>query len=140
VTAPQTLVARRTPVPVAESKKGDEIDLARLRSKTVQVKVHTIAMGDNYWTLAKSNSIDVPSLIGANPTMPFKARIKQTLLIPSRRGVLYAVQKGDSAGKIAETFGVTEDLVKTENNVHWYKGLKEGDVVFIPGAKPILMT
>jgi hypothetical protein len=132
---------KKTPMAVSESKNGDEIDLKRLRSTTVKVTAHSIAMGENYWTIAKSNNIDVNSLIGANPTMPFKARIKQNLLLLSRKGVLYTVQKDDTLSKIADSFGTTQKVIQDENGLKWFwNHLHEGDVIFIPGVKPILMT
>ncbi|HVZ81114.1 MAG TPA: LysM peptidoglycan-binding domain-containing M23 family metallopeptidase, partial [bacterium] len=118
-----------------------EIDIKRLRSKTVAVTIHHIAMGENYWTIAKANNTDLYTLIGANPTMPFIARVKQQLLMLSRRGVLYTVKKDDNVAKIAEMFATTEKVVKKENGLTWFwQSLKEGDVVFIPDVKPILMV
>jgi LysM repeat protein len=137
---PQTLAVRKPEGTIAESTDADVLDLKRLVSKTVKVTVHTIQMGENYWTIAKNNSLDINSLIGANPTMPFKARIKQTLNLLSRKGVLHAVAKGETLAKIADDYGVDEKTLKAENNLHWWHGLKEGDVIFIPGAKPLLMV
>lgn len=132
---------KRTPLPILESKKGDEYDLKKLISKTVKVTAHSITMGENYWTIAKANNTDIYTLIGANPSMPFKARIKQNLLILSRKGVLYAAQKGDNASKIAEDFGTTEKTIKDENGLKWWwNSIHEGDVLFIPGVKPLLMA
>jgi murein DD-endopeptidase MepM/ murein hydrolase activator NlpD len=135
-----TPIAHKTSGVVSESKKGDEFDLKRLRSKTVKVTVHPVEMGENYWTIAKANNTDLNSLIGANPTMPFKARIKQNLLILSRKGALYTVQKGDDLASIAEAFGTTQKVIQAENGLRWWwNHLSVGDVIFIPGVKPLLM-
>ena len=132
---------KKAPLAVSESKSGDEIDLKRLRSTTVKVVVHSITMGENYWTIAKANNTDLNTLIGANPTMPFKARIKQNLLLLSRKGVLYTVQTGDTLAKIADSFGTTQKSIQDENGLKWFwNRLHDGDVIFIPGVKPILMT
>jgi murein DD-endopeptidase MepM/ murein hydrolase activator NlpD len=73
--------------------------------------------------------------------MPFKARIKQNLLLLSRKGVLYTVQKDDTLSKIADSFGTTQKVIQDENGLKWFwNHLHEGDVIFIPGVKPILMT
>jgi murein DD-endopeptidase MepM/ murein hydrolase activator NlpD len=137
---PQTITARKTTSPITESQPGDEFNIAKLRSKTVKVLAHAIAMGENYWTIAKNNGIDIYTLIGANPTMPFKAKINQPLNLLSRKGVLYTAQKGDDPSKIAQAFGADEKTIKTENGITWWKGLKEGDVLFIPSVKPIFMV
>src|SRR5580693_2872254 len=132
---PQTLTAHRAAVPIVESSPGDEFNLAKLRSKTVKVVSHAIAMGENYWTIAKNNNIDIYTLSGANPSMPFKAKIKESLNLLSRKGVLYTAQKGDDPSKIAALFGSDAKTIKAENGLTWWKGLKEGDVVFVPSVK-----
>src|SRR5579871_4102323 len=135
---PQTLAVHKPSGDIQEATDADAIDAKKLISKAVKVTIHTVAMGENYWTIAKNNNIDLLSLIGANPNMPFKARIKQTLNILSARGVLHAVAKGEDIAKIALDYGVDAKLLKEENNVHWWHSLHEGDVVFIPGGKPLL--
>ncbi len=137
---PQTLAVHKPSGDIQEATDADAIDAKKLISKAVKVTIHTVAMGENYWTIAKNNNIDLLSLIGANPNMPFKARIKQTLNILSARGVLHAVAKGEDIAKIALDYGVDAKLLKEENNVHWWHSLHEGDVVFIPGGKPLLMV
>ena len=137
---PQTIAARKSTGSIVESQSSDEFNIARLRSKTVKVLAHSIAMGENYWTIAKNNGIDIYTLIGANPTMPFKAKIKQPLNLLSRKGILYTAQKGDDPSKIAESFGTDAKTIKAENGLTWWKGLKEGDVLFIPSVKPLLMV
>ncbi len=137
---PLTIAARKSPVPIAQSSPSDDFNIAKLRSKTVKVLAHAIAMGENYWTIAKNNNIDIYTLIGANPTMPFKAKIKQPLNLLSRKGVLYTAQKGDDPSKIAEAFGTDAKTIKAENGINWWNSLKEGDVLFIPSVKPTLMV
>ncbi len=136
---PQTITARKTG-PIVESQPGEEFDTTKLRSKTVKVVAHAIAMGENYWTIAKNNSIDIYTLIGANPSMPFKARIKQSLNLLSRKGILYTAQKGDDISKIAQALGTDEKTIRSENGITWWNNLKEGDVLFIPAVKPIFMV
>lgn len=140
VSVPQTITVRKTSSTTTEAGPGDEINLQRLIAKTAKVVVHPIELGENYWSLAKKNSIDIYSLIGANPTMPFKAKIKQTLNILSRKGVLHTVLKNESLSQIAGDYGTDEKTLKAENNIHWWRSLREGDVIFIPNVKPLLMV
>ena len=137
---PATIEVHKAKAEITEAQPGDVINPQKLISKTVKVVVHPIQMGENYWTIAKNNNLDINSLIGANPTMPFKARIKQTLNLLSRKGVLHAVAKGETLSTIAADYGVEEKTLKSENGLSWWKSLKEGDVLFIPGAKPLLMV
>lgn len=136
---PQTIAALKPTGDLTEAGPGDAINLQRLIAKNVKVDVHSIQMGENYWSIAKKNNIDIYTLIGANPTLPFKARIKQTLNILQRKGVLYTVLKGDDLSKIAANFGTDVKTLKAENYLHWWRHVREGDVLFIPGVKPILM-
>lgn len=137
---PQTLAVHRPAGTIAEANAGDAINPQKLISKMVKVTVHTVQMGENYWTIAKNNNIDVLTLIGANPNMPFKAKIKQSLNILSRKGVLHVVEKGEDLLKIAEDYGVDGKTLRAANGISWWNGVHEGDVVFIPNAKPLLMV
>lgn len=136
---PQTLAVHKPAGTVAEATDADVINPQKLISKTVKVTVHTVQMGENYWTIAKNNNIDILTLIGANPAMPFRAKIKQAMNILSRKGVLHPVAKGEDLSKIALDYGVDEKTLRSENGIHWWHSLHEGDVVFIPNAKPLLM-
>jgi LysM repeat protein len=137
---PPTIAVRKPAGTIAEATTADVFDLKKIVCKTVKVTVHTVQMGENYWTIAKNNNLDVYSLIGANPTMPFRAKIKQTMNLLSRKGVLHVVAKGEELAKIALDYGVDEKTLKIENGIHWWHNLHEGDVVFIPNAKPLLMV
>lgn len=137
---PQTLAVHKPSGDIQEATDADVINAKKLISKAVKVTVHTVAMGENYWTIAKNNNIDLLSLIGANPNMPFKAHVKQVLNILSAKGVLHAVAKGEDIAKIALDYGVDEKTLRQENGISWWHSLHEGDVVFIPGGKPLLMV
>ena len=87
---------------------SDVIDLKKLRSKDVAIEVHKVSSGENYWTLAKKANIDIYTLIGANPTMPFKAAYHMTLNILSQKGILHTVHSDDTLLKLAEKYRTTE--------------------------------
>ncbi|HJT25748.1 MAG TPA: peptidoglycan DD-metalloendopeptidase family protein [bacterium] len=139
-TIPQTLAVHNPSGTIAEAVDADVINPKKLISKAVKVTVHTVQMGENYWTIAKNNNIDLNTLIGANPNMPFKAHVKQALNILSAKGVLHAVEKGEELSKIAEDYGVDLKILREANGLHWWKGIHEGDVIFIPNVKPQLMV
>jgi LysM repeat protein len=126
-------------ITVEASGTGD-YDLQKLRSKSVKVYTHRVRMGENYWTIAKDNHIDIDTLIGANPNMPFTAQFNQALNILSRKGILCEVGKGDTLEGLAREYGVDEKTLEKENGISWLHGLKQGDLLFLPGAKPRLMT
>ena len=116
------------------------IDPKRFLGRDLQVTPYEVKMGENYWSVAKKFNIDVPTLIGANPEMPFVSRINQPLLVPGRKGVLHAVAKGEDLKSIAQLYNVKIEDLKKWNNLSWWHGLKEGDVVFVPDVKPVRMS
>src|SRR5258708_10555170 len=124
---------------IAETSPSDSVDLKRLRGIKVKVTTHRVEMGENYWTIATDNNITIYTLIGANPALPFKTSVKQTLNLLSRKGVLHTVEKGQTTASIAGLYKVDEKIVKDENHITWWKGLREGDVVFVPDVRPVRM-
>jgi LysM repeat protein len=112
------------------------LDPKRMRTKGVTVNQYEVELGENYWTIAKKYGLDVRTLVGANPEMPFIARVGETLLVPSQDGVLHVVEKGETLKSIAGLYGAVEGDLKKANHVSWWSPLKAGDVLFIAGAKP----
>jgi hypothetical protein len=129
-----------SPQVFTESSAADVIDLKKLRSTDVTIEVHKVDFGENYWTLAKDANIDVLTLIGANPTMPFKAAYHMTLNILSHKGILYTVRADDTLSKLAERYRTTEKVIQDANNIHWWHPMHTGDVLYIPGVRPLLMV
>ncbi len=125
-------------VPAAEGV--GPIDLKRLRAKNLKVTVHKVELGENYWSIATDNNITINTLIGANPNMPFKTSVNQPLNILSRLGVLHTVERGEKLPQIAVLYKVDEKILKDENGITWWKGIKEGDVLFVPGVKAVRMV
>ncbi len=127
-------------VPHPDAEPGQTVDLSHLRCKKIKVISHPIEMGENYCGISKDANIDVLTLIGANPGLPYKAKINQLLYLLPQRGVLHTVVKEDSAASIALAYGVNEKDLRDANDIHWWHRLHPGDVLFVPGARPILMT
>ncbi len=133
--------------PTPEPAPSDLIDstpqtivLNRLLSKTVVVTPYKLDVTDNYWTVANDNGINLYTLIGANPTLPFKAHIGLNVLLLSRKGVLHMVYPGDTLARIAAAYHVDPKILHQENRIHWWRGIKPGDVLFIPDAHPLRMA
>ncbi len=145
--APSTLETRNLLTPTPEAAPSDLIDstpqtifASHLLSKTVMVTPYKLDVTDNYWTVANDNGINLYTLIGANPTLPFKAHIGLNVLLLSRKGVLHLVYPGDTLAKIAAGYHVDAKVLKQENRIHWWRGIKPGDVLFIPDAHPLRMA
>lgn len=142
VTAPSEgeFASLPAPDPFRETGEGDVLDLKRLRAKDLKVTVHQVKRGENFWTIRNDYNIDLYTLIGANPDLPFIARVDQRLFILSEKGVLHPVGKGETLESIAELYKSDVETLKRTNGISWWKGLKEGDVLFLPEARPIRMT
>ena len=119
--------------------EGECYDLKRLRALKMAATVHKVEMGENYWLIANDNNVTINTLLGANPGMPFKASIDQPVVLMSRKGVLHRVEKGEKLEQIAALYKVDEKTLKDENGITWWKGIKEGDILFVPDVKPIRM-
>ncbi len=128
------------PTQVDMATLADNIDINKIRSSAVTVQVHRIEQGENYWTIAKRAHIDINTLIGANPNLPFKAAYRQNILLLSKKGVLHTVRASDSLSKIAERYRTTEKVIAEVNELHWWRPARTGDVLFIPDVRPVLMT
>ena len=113
--------------------------LDRLRCKAVTVTQYKLDAKDNYWTVADKHGINLPTLLGANPTMPFKAHIGLMLNLLSQRGVLHLVYPGETIDEIADLYHVDPASLAKENGLHWWHGARAGDVLFIPDVKPVRM-
>ena len=122
----------------AETPAGS-LHLARLLCHDVKVTVHKVEIGENYWSVAKDNDIDVATLIGANPTMPFKAAVNQELNILSKRGVLHEVEPGEDLPEIAAKYKTDANLIQNENGITWWKRMRAGDILYIPDVRPLRM-
>ncbi len=130
-------------VPITQIASDEDVfDLKRLRDPKALVEVHKVEDGENWWSIASDYKIDVPTLIGANPNLPIKARINRAVVILSEKGVLHTVLKGETLGSIAALFKTDTKILQKINVIEWWwwNRLRIGDVLFIPGAKPLLMA
>ncbi len=142
-TTPGTQPERETlqPPPAAmQTGSPGAIQLNRLRSSSVTVLVHNVELKENYWSIASDNDIDIYTLIGANPDLPFRAALGHPVNILSRRGVLHNVEKDETLKTICALYKCDEKLLASENHLTWWHGLRIGDVLFVPNVKPLRMT
>jgi LysM repeat protein len=143
----KTLAANAASTPTPEPAPIEMIDgtpqtiaTDHLLSSSVAVTPYKLDGSDNYWTVADDNGINLYTLIGANPTLPFKAHLGLNVILLSRKGVLHMVYPGEKLAEIAAAYHVDEKIIRRENHIHWWRGIKTGDVLFIPDAHPIRMS
>ena len=104
------------------------------------VTVGTVAKKQNYWGMARGKSINIDTVIGFNPDMEHvEAYIGRAVLLPNQVGTLHQVQPGDTVGSVEKDYGVASGTLRANNRVGWM-GLRPGEVVFLPGARPRQFT
>jgi LysM repeat protein/lysophospholipase L1-like esterase len=114
-------------------------------------KVHTVADGDNFWSVARQHGVTVAALTEANPGVdPTRLRIGQPLALPAAAatataarpaagkqhaaldGAGYVVADGDNFWSIAKRLGVSaDDLTRLNAGLDPLR-LQPGQVLAVP--------
>lgn len=112
-------------------------------------RTHTVADGDNFWSVARRHDVSVAALTQANPGVdPTRLRIGQSLALPGTEqpGALqadagranpvgaYTVADGDNFWSIAHRLGVDVAELKRANNGVDPQKLRPGQVLALPGS------
>lgn len=127
------------------SRRDKELAFLYMRKRFlaygVPYNIYTIQRGENYWTAAKKYNVNIDTIVGSNPEMEsLNAYVGKELIVLSRFGVIHEVLKnGETIENIAQTYSVDPAKIKQENKMPWL-GLRRGDLLFIPGAKPVFMS
>lgn len=113
----------------------------KLQAKDLGITLYSIQNGENFWTVAKRHGINIDTIIGANPELEdLKAFTGKQLIVLSKRGVIHEVKdKDESLDLLAELYKTDRETIKKANGIV-FGGVKEGDLLFIPGAKPVYMN
>lgn len=123
----------------------DKQVLAAYLERGVKVPGFTVAVGvvakkQNYWGMARANRINIDTVIGFNPDMEHvEAYVGRPVLLPNQVGTLHQVQAGDSVASVEKDYKLDPGAVRKANRVGW-GGLRPGEVLFLPGARPRQFT
>jgi len=111
-----------------------------VRTAGFEVAVGTVAKKQNYWGMARGKGINIDTVIGFNPDMAHvEAYVGRAVLLPNQVGTLHQVMPGDTVGSVEKDYGVAAGTLRAANRVGWM-GLRPGEVVFLPGARPRQFT
>lgn len=90
--------------------------------------IYTVKSGDSLWKIASEYDTTVDTLMDINNLKGTTLTINQQLLVPKKgtieieieeepKGITYIVKSGDSLWKIANSYGITVDKLKSANNL-----------------------
>ncbi len=95
--------------------------------------IHTVAMGDNLWSISKRYNVDMQDIIIKNGlSAPYRLRVGERLKMPVQ--ARYTVKKGDSIYVISRAFGVDMARLARTNNIKKPYIIHEGEVLRIPSG------
>jgi len=104
-------------------------------------KIHVVAAGDSFESIANQYGVTVRELVGANPQLlklGDQLTIPVPVAIPGDGGVTpppkrtYTVQRGDTLYAIAIKFGTTVPALVAANNIANPNLIQVGQVLVIP--------
>jgi murein DD-endopeptidase MepM/ murein hydrolase activator NlpD len=96
---------------------------------------YKLQKGDMIGILAQNYGLNQDTLISVNDIKNTRAiREGIVLKIPNQDGIAYAIQPSDTLSSIAEKYGIDHNDILTVNE-YFSVNLKEGDTLFLPGAK-----
>lgn len=102
-----------------------------------RVITYIVAQGDNLENIARQHSIDVDTILGANPELKSELiQPGQQLNILSEKGVLHLVKEGQTFWSIARQYGLDWRKIQADNPEMEVDALQPGRKLFIRGAKP----
>ena len=123
--------------------------VTQVAAKPASGRTHTVADGDNFWSVARQHGVSVASLTQANPGVdPTRLRIGQSLALPTAgqpdggavrtaaktAGHRYTVSDGDNFWSIAHRLGVDVAELKRANASVDPQKLQPGQVLSLPGG------
>jgi len=113
----------------------------------MRLSVTTIQRKDNFWKIARDSSVDIDTLIGANPYWnDLMARMEQEIVVPSESGILAFITEFRQIKALAEFYQVRdEDVIVQKLPLFFrlYYGIftrPRPIAVFIKNARPSTLT
>lgn len=100
------------------------------------LRAHVVAEGETLSAIAETYGVDVDTLCGTNDGLTESIHPGDELQVPSQKGVLYSVQKGDTLWRIARLYRVEIGRILAANRRGADDLLLPGEKLFLPGAKP----
>ncbi len=121
---------------VEQKQKAADLLAASVVLPDFRPGVHLLEKGENFWTVARRAGVNIDTIVSLNPNLEnIKARAKQPLLVANQRGAMHQIKGGETVATLATDYNVKADEIRHANRISWL-GLRQGQLLFIPGAKP----
>jgi hypothetical protein len=129
-------------IPWTASKEAYQEALAgRFLGRGVVLRIFTIAPKTHYWTIINELKVDIDTIVGCNPYLnSFQAVVGEKIACVDRKGALHYVRGGETLGALSKLYNVPAREIRRFNRLSLSGGFRKGDVLFIPGARPRVMT
>lgn len=89
----------------------NDVKFNNISFQTVQIE-----NGDNFWKVAKKYDVNIDTLIGCNPYWDnLNAKLKQTVIVPNKKGTLHFVYSIKAVDDIANLYGVDKSQIEIQN-------------------------
>ncbi len=113
--------------------------------KDLNIKIHIVQKGENYWQIAKEHNVNIDTIVGLNPYLKnLLAAMNEHLIVGDKIGVLHIVRKNETLKDISKLYNIKVKEITKANRINIFKrifrGIREGDILFIPGVKPKILT
>ncbi len=98
---------------------------------------HVVEKGESLWRISNKYNVPLYTIISANPKKTNQVIHQGDILsVPTKKGIVYKVKKGDSLSKIAKIYKISTQNIKKINKLTSSRiGL--GKNLFLPDAKPL---
>ncbi len=109
--------------------------------KDVDVNIYEIEPGLHYWKIANENEIDIDTIMGCNPFLnSLNAWVGEKIVSINKKGVLHYIQDDEQLPILEKLYNVDASEIRDNNIINIFSKLRKGDIVFIPNAKPRVVT
>lgn len=113
--------------------------------KGLNISIHEISQGENYWSIARDHNVDIDTIIGLNPYLRnIYAALKERLIVGDRAGCVHILGQGEDLRSVARLYGISLSELKKANGLFFFRRmffpLRSGRLLFVPHAKPKLLT
>lgn len=114
---------------------GADIRPSETNSKELNFFFYKVQSGDNLSAIAQKLGVTMDTLISLN-SMDNAHQLGegQRIIVPNLKGILYTIRKNDSLEKIAKAYSIGVKDILDANDLE-DEGIKEGMLVFLPGAQ-----